>query len=250
MVIPLNKVLNKICRMIFYILEILIIISLIKQVMLKNYDYVGICFATFLLMLLPNLIAIKSNIVIPESLKILFYLFLAGILGEVWHFYIYFKNYDIIIHVLSGFISMALGLFLIMFLFKIKNISKAVILFSICFSITMGLFWELVEYSTDKYIYTDHQKDTYLNTISSINLDKSKNGKPVKIENIAKTILYDKDNREVAVIETGYLDIGLNDTMLDLIANFIGACIYSILIYIIKNTFIEEFIIKSNNMIS
>ena len=71
--------------------------------------------------------------------------------------------------------------------------------------------------------------------ISSINLDKSKNGKPRVIKDISKTILYDKKGNELAVIEAGYLDIGLNDTMGDLLVSFIGAFLYAYFTYCYLN---------------
>lgn len=59
--------------------------------------------------------------------------------------------------------------------------------------------------------------------------------------------MYTKDNN--TKITKGYLDIGLNDTMHDLIVNFIGACIFCPLgyLYMINNKkykLIESLMIK------
>lgn len=43
--------------------------------------------------------------------------------------------------------------------------------------------------------------------------------------------MYDKKGSELAIIESGYLDIGLNDTMGDLLVNLIGAFLYAYLTY-------------------
>ena len=48
---------------------------------------------------------------------------------------------------------------------------------------------------------------------------------------IDHTIIYDKNNNKLAEFN-GYLDIGLNDTMKDLLVNFIGAVVYSIYGYL------------------
>ena len=86
--------------------------------------------------------------------------------------------------------------------------------------------WEFGEYYTDKYLNWDGQKDTILTKISSIKLDASKNSKPVVIKDISKTTLYNKEEQELAIIKGGYLDIGLNDTMLDLMIAFLGSSMY------------------------
>ena len=57
-------------------------------------------------------------------------------------------------------------------------------------------------------------------------------GKAVILKNIGKTVIYDEQNNEIAVIDGGYLDIGINDTIKDLFVNFIGALVFSIFAYI------------------
>ena len=53
---------------------------------------------------------------------------------------------------------------------------------------------------------------------------------------IDHTILYDANGKELAVIEGGYLDIGIIDTMKDLLVNFIGAIVFSFIGFMyIKN---------------
>ena len=57
-------------------------------------------------------------------------------------------------------------------------------------------------------------------------MDPLRNNNPVIVRNIAKTVMYDAAGNELAVID-GYLDIGINDTMKDLIVNCVGAIIFS-----------------------
>lgn len=101
---------------------------------------------------------------------------------------------------------------------------------------TVGVCWEFFEYSADKIVKTDMQKDVLVQEISTVYLDPNKENKTVLLKDIGKTIIYDKNNNEIAVIDNGYLDIGINDTMKDLLVNFVGAVVYSILGYFyIKN---------------
>lgn len=221
---------------IFCLFSFLVILALILQLVFKEYHNALTCVLTLLLILLPMFLQRKFKLVIPNSLLLLFYLvvYAAGILGEVYNFYIYFKWWDIVLHTLSGFLiaSLGLSLFSLNTLDKTFNIKPLLVsLFVLCFSMTISTMWEFNEYGIDKFFNTDHQKDTYVSTISSVNFDKSKNGKPVVIKDVSKTILYDKKGSELAVIEAGYLDIGLNDTMGDLLVNFIGAFLYSYFTY-------------------
>ena len=111
-----------------------------------------------------------------------------------------------------------------------------VALASFCFSMTIGVLWEFGEYTVDKIMLLDSQKDEIITTISSVNFNPENKNKTVVIRNIDKTVLYDENGEELITIEDGYLDIGLNDTMEDLFVNFIGATTYSILGYFyIKN---------------
>ena len=96
---------------------------------------------------------------------------------------------------------------------------------------TIGVLWEFFEYAADKFFMLDMQKDEIVTKISSVTLDETHSNKPVVIDDIAKTVLYNQDGVPIATIENGYLDIGINDTMKDLFVNFIGAVIFSIFGY-------------------
>ena len=114
---------------------------------------------------------------------------------------------------------------------------------------TIGVLWEFFEYGSDRYLRYDMQKDFIVNSISTVALNPEKANVPVKINGIDHTILYDADGNELAVIENGYLDIGIIDTMKDLFVNFIGAVAFSIIGYVYikdreKYKFADNFIPK------
>ena len=80
-------------------------------------------------------------------------------------------------------------------------------------------------------------------------LDPENNNNVVSINDIDYTILYDKNGNELVRLD-GYLDIGLNDTMEDLIVNFIGAIIFNVFGFIYlknrdKDRVVKNFIIKN-----
>ena len=85
---------------------------------------------------------------------------------------------------------------------------------------TIGVIWEFFEFGMDQFFGMDTQKDTIIQAIHSVSLNS--NGLMVSIEGIDSLIV----NGTLLPID-GYLDIGLIDTMQDLIVNFIGAFVFS-----------------------
>ena len=99
-----------------------------------------------------------------------------------------------------------------------------------CFSMTVGVLWEFFECAMDQLLFLDMQKDTVVNTISTVMLDPTGGNKPQIIRGITDVILV-TDQGEISLGLGGYLDIGLLDTMKDLFVNFIGAVVFSIVGY-------------------
>ena len=139
---------------------------------------------------------------------------------------------------------------------KLKSIELSSVflcLFSFCFSMTVGVFWEFFEYGMNNIMHYDMQKDEYINEIHTVTLDPENDNNVVSINGVDYTILYDKNGKEIAKIDN-YLDIGLNDTMEDLIVNFVGALIFNIFGFIYlknrdKDKVVKNFIIKNKTKI-
>ena len=78
-------------------------------------------------------------------------------------------------------------------------------------------------------------------------------GADVNPETVGQFVgLYDKNGKELARLD-GYLDIGLNDTMEDLIVNFIGAITFNVFGFIYlknrdKDRIVKNFIIKNKKI--
>ena len=96
---------------------------------------------------------------------------------------------------------------------------------------TIGVLWEFFEWGMDLLMGFDMQKDTILSAVSSVMLHPEGKNDPVAMEGIRDVILVLEDGSQVSVGLGGYLDIGLMDTMKDLLVNLIGAVIFSALGY-------------------
>ena len=240
---------------VYFVLRFLVIVTMVLQFIEGNYENVFMCALTLILFLIPIIIERKLNIKLPNTLEIIIFLFIfsAQILGEVQNFYGIFKYWDTILHTINGFLCAAIGFSMIDILNRSTKFHKMltpafVALVAFCFSMTVGVLWEFIEYGMDKTFNTDMQKDRVLSTISSVELNKEGKNKEEVVKDIEKTIIYGNLNGKetVITINGGYLDIGINDTMKDLIVNFIGAVVFSILgLLYIKNRdeyrFAEEF---------
>ena len=187
----------------------------------------------------------------------MFFVFSAEILGEINNFYGIIPFWDTMLHTLNGFLMAAIGFSLFDLLNdKLKSIELSSVflcLFSFCFSMTVGVFWEFFEYGMDNIMHYDMQKDEYINEIHTVTLDPENDNNVVSINGVDYTILYDKNGKEIAKIDN-YLDIGLNDTMEDLIVNFVGALIFNIFGFIYlknrdKDKVVKNFIIKNKTKI-
>lgn len=247
---------KKIDLTIYIILRILVIVTIIIQCFRKNYENVFLCILTLILFMIPLIIDKKLNIKLPNALEIMILLFIfsAEILGEIQNFYGIFPFWDTMLHTINGFLCAAIGFSLIDILnqsreFHMRMSPIFVALVAFCFSMTIGVLWEFFEFGADTFFKTDMQKDRITSSISSVLINEEGKNKPVKISNIqSETITYyNGDELEEYVIYGGHLDIGLKDTMKDLLVNFVGAIVFSIIGWLyIKNRddykFAEHFI--------
>lgn len=206
-------------------------VALINSIVLGDWMKIGLAFAALVLYFLPLFAARVFKLMIPAVLEIFYYLFIFAslILGEVFAFYGPFPFWDVVLHFLSGFVFTGVGFSLAQILNKNKAVSKPLaMLFAFCFSMTVGVLWECVEFSFDSLARTDAQKDAHVSQISTITLQRDGGNQPVKVDNIVSTDIH-LENGETVTIDEGYLDIGLIDTMKDLFVNLFGAAAFLIM---------------------
>ena len=229
---------KKLVVTIYVLLRISVVLMLIAQFFNQNYENVLLCMLTLVLFLLPSAIERRLAIDLPDTLEIIILLFIyaAEILGEIRAYYIQFPYWDTMLHTLNGFLCAAIGFSLVDLLNRQERFSLSLSPFfmavvAFCFSMTIGVLWEFFEFSMDHLILVDMQKDTVLNTISTVMLDPNNGTKAVVVSGIKDTILVLEDGTQMPLGLGGYLDVGLIDTMKDLFVNFIGAVVFSVIGY-------------------
>ena len=232
---------NKKSIAVYLVLRLLVVISMIFQILMGNFENVFMCILALLLFTIPTIISEKFKIGLPSLLEGIIYLFIFSttILGEINNFYGIIPFWDTILHTLNGFLCAGIGFSLVDLLnqnSKQINLSPLyVAIVAFCFSMTIGILWEFYEFTADSVLRTDMQKDRIIQSISSVELHPNGENIPIKVNDIEKTEIYSKDGT-ITTIENGYLDIGIIDTMKDLFVNFIGAIIYSFIGYIYIKT--------------
>lgn len=223
---------------VYFVLRLLVIVMMVLQLLNRNYENVFLCALTLLLLVIPSFVQVTFKVELPTTLEIiiLLFIFAAEILGEISEFYLMFPFWDTVLHTMNGFLAAAIGFSLVDLLnrsertvFNLSPLFTAIVAF--CFSMTIGVLWEFFEFGMDLIGGYDMQKDTVIHMIRSVTLDPAGHNVPYVLDGITETVV---NGKELGL--GGYLDIGLIDTMEDLIVNFIGAVLFSVIgFFYVKN---------------
>lgn len=258
---------NRGVTVLYHLLTVFVVAVLIEQAISGRYENCFTCALTLILFLIPNFIESRLKITLPQTLEAITILFIfsAEMLGEIRGFYLKIPWWDTMLHTANGFLMAAVGFSLVDILnkkerFKFYLSPMFVAIVAFCFSMTIGIIWEFFEFFMDMTFATDMQKDTILNAIYSVELNPDGINVAIPVQNIGDMVLSGSKMTvdgakvgEYAINLGGYLDIGLIDTMNDLLVNFIGAFVFSVFGYIYiktrgkKRAFIERFIPKRKN---
>ena len=148
-----------------------------EGVRLKS-DYVLIliqCLLGLVVMTLPTFIEKRWRIVLPDTIVILYFIFLycAIFLGEVFSFYYRIPHWDSMLHAFSGAMLGALGFVLVDFLNKDSHVKVSlapffISLFAFSFALSVGALWEVYEFSFDYLLGLNMQKHTTSNGIGLV----------------------------------------------------------------------------------
>lgn len=224
---------NKKAFIVYSILRILVLLTMIRSIITGDYESTFTCVLVLLLFLLPAFAEDVFKIEVPQLFQIIIYLFIfaAEILGEINRYFVRVPGWDSMLHTMNGFLCAAVGFSLVYLLnlnsdrIELSPFYMALVAF--CFSMTIGVLWEFFECFVDLH-GGDMQKDFIVQSFNSVKLDPQNRGNVVHVRDITRTIIQTGSGAEY-VIDGGYLDIGLLDTMKDLFVNFIGAIVFVII---------------------
>ncbi|MBE5793030.1 MAG: DUF2238 domain-containing protein [Clostridiales bacterium] len=199
------------------------VISLVYSVRIRNALYALSSLMSLALVFLPYLFEHVLSCRISWDLKAVYWFLVIGgpVLGNVYRFYHYIRPWDKLLHMLSGFLAAAVGYALPDFLLKEKPGKMFKCLFAVSLSLAIGGLWEIYEYLLDVFFHMDMQNDTVITGFSSYMLGETP-GSIGTIENIETVFINGQP------FEKGYIDIGLIDTMKDMIQCLMGSVLCAV----------------------
>lgn len=159
---------------------------------------------------------------------LILFLMLGSLLGSGYNFYMLIPFWDTILHALSGLLFACIGYAICNLLFtKQDNRGEfAYIFVGILFSLSVALLWELFEAGVTHLLAVDMQEDTLVYSIKSFYLSGT-HDHAAYITDIKETVIRYGNGRELRL--SGYLDLGLSDTLADMAVCVLGSLLFLLL---------------------
>ena len=216
----LNKEKDKSVGVVFLTLEGLCAITLLFAALRRKLNYVGLCLSSMLLLFAPSLLERLFHVHIRPGMKkaLMIYAVAGPVGGNVYQLYFTIPFWDKILHILCGVLFAMLGYSLPDLLEPNHDHSTAFRCISaVCIAMTVGALWEIYEFCGDTFFGLDMQNDTVISGFSSYLLSDTI-GERGAVSEVTSVIVNGKD-----LGVGGYIDIGLRDTMLDLVMCLFGS---------------------------
>lgn len=196
--------------------------GMIERELSIRFELILVSLITFLLTFSTDYIEKYNQIDIPDILEVIIILFIyAGIyLSASYNLYYRYFWWDDFLHTLSGIVIGFVGFLLIYKLnykYSLDLNPLLIAVFSFSFAVTMGVIWEILEFTADWIFGSAHQKWDL----------------PVSARLMGRE----------------YQGSGLRDTMSDLILTCIGALVTSYISYFMYKFRRGEIITKLNKML-
>ena len=208
--------------------------SIVYFIVIGQYRDIAIALAYLAIGFVFYFAEYSMNMRVPLGYTVFMMLFvLFCFLGASYNFYGLIPPLDDILHAAWGIVFSTVGIILCKSLTGAPKTAKGVIacvLFGVGFSMLLSVVWEIYEYSGDSILHTmDMQQDTIVHHFHSFLLhDPYDNLHTVEIDGITKTII-EYGNGQTLVLD-GYLDLGLIDTMHDLIWCFATTVVFNVIL--------------------
>lgn len=144
----------------------------------------------------------------------------GSLLGHGYDFYYRIPWWDLLLHLCGGVVFGVLGVFLVEILNRRQPCTMLLTaVFALCFSMAISVLWEFFEYAMDTFFVMDMQNDSVVTAIHSYLLGSGP-GELATIPDITAVTV-----NGVPLPMEGYIDIGLHDTMGDMLIEAAGSLI-------------------------
>ena len=215
-----EKIICIIRNVIFILCLAFSIFSVLVFLIKSKFDSFALALVTVALIFVPDIICriFRCRMNTVAYIAMLIYA-LCPLLGHSYKLYYIIPCFDKILHTVGGFAFAMLGSYIVLIIQKAGKPSLLLrALFALCFSMALSMVWEFFEYFGDMWFCQDMQADTVIYSINSHMLGGGL-GDIGRIEKIESVIIN-------GIPMEGYIDIGLIDTMNDMLVETAGAIIY------------------------
>lgn len=221
----------------YVFLSTFVLVTLIRSFLRQEYFNMLVCLLTLSLFMIPAFLEKNFKMHLGSFFEgmVLLFIFSSEILGEINSYYQKIPHWDTVLHAVNGFMFAAFGFALLDMInqddkikFKLSPLYLSLVAF--CVSMTAGVMWEFFEFGADMILHSDMQKDAYISEFYTVTLDRAQTNTVIPVESISEVIIRKGENEELLM--PAYLDIGLIDTMKDLLVNFVGAFVFGIIGYV------------------
>jgi len=163
---------------IYILFRILVVAAGTVAVFRANWINFALSLVTLFLTFLPTIIRREFHVYYPGEFEILVLLFIFAsmYLGEIHSFYARIWWWDLMLHALSGVIIAAIGFSLVGILngeerLAVELSPAFVAIFSFSFALSMGVIWEIYEFSMDSLFGLNMQKSGLSDTMGDLIVD-------------------------------------------------------------------------------
>lgn len=210
--------------------ELLTLGNVIQFSITGQWNRLLLALLTLVLILIPEGIERLLYCRISQGMYLTAVLYAIGpMLGHCNNLYYIIPMWDKLLHILGGVMFVFVGIFLFELLGGDQKKWLLGCVFALCFSLTVSVLWEFYEFGSDMLLGTDTQDDSVIHSITSHMLNPEM-GEVGTITDV-QTVVIDGDPLNL----DGYLDIGLIDTMMDLLLESLGAAVTTLILWADKN---------------
>lgn len=156
----------------------LLLLGIVVWAMVQlRWEIAFVAFATMVLSMIPVFIGRWAHIAVPPSFVAAVVLFVGGtlFLGESFNFYERFWWWDIVMHGGSAIGFGLIGFILVFMMFQGDRFAAphfAIAFFAFCFAVSIGVMWEVFEFTMDQSFGLTMQKSGLMDTMGDLMVDQ------------------------------------------------------------------------------
>lgn len=214
-----------VCRVGFALCEAFVLFTVVMLLQRGLYNRLLMAGMTALFLTLPWALSRWLGVRLWWPLHLFCLLYALGpMMGQCYNFYYKVWWWDRALHVVGGAVFALLGLLVYeRFAAAGRHSRGMAAAFALCFSLAASMLWECGEFGADNLLGANSQDDTVITELRSYLLG-SEIGVAGAIRDIREVTV-----NGVRLPVAGYIDIGLYDTMWDMLLGVLGAAVIAFL---------------------